>query len=150
MWASWLLKSLTTQLFVQQIVQANREENIKAAHYWPSVWGIHQWLVDSLHKEPVMFKSCPHHDIIMIPFLPTALQNSCNPRSLRNCQCQLFLNMHEKRDVFCFTRTKFLPSMETFMAATHWSRDRVAAILCTWHFQINFLDWNLTEACFKG
>ena len=23
-------------------------------HYWPFVWGIHQWLVDSPHKGPVM------------------------------------------------------------------------------------------------
>ena len=30
------------------------QRNIKAPNYWPFVSGIHQWLVDSTHKGPVM------------------------------------------------------------------------------------------------
>ena len=39
--------------------------NIKTLHYWPFVREIHLWLVDSLHKEPVMQKTFPCHVIIM-------------------------------------------------------------------------------------
>ena len=34
--------------------------------YWPFVRGIHWWPVDSPHKEPLVWKEFPCHDIIMI------------------------------------------------------------------------------------
>ena len=39
-WVSRDLKLLMTLLFVQQLVQVNNKENIKAQHYWPFVEGI--------------------------------------------------------------------------------------------------------------
>ena len=33
---------MSTELFVQQLVQTNDKENVKAAHYWPFVRGIDQ------------------------------------------------------------------------------------------------------------
>ena len=44
-------KSLPTQLFVQQLVQVISRENIKTPNY--------QWLVDSVHKGPVILKAFP-------------------------------------------------------------------------------------------
>ena len=52
-WMSWCLKSLTTRLFIHQLLQANNKEN-KAMHYWLFVREIHQGLVDSHHKWPIM------------------------------------------------------------------------------------------------
>ena len=57
-WASWLLKSLATKMFFQQLVQAYGKENVEG-HYWPFVRGIHQSLVDSPHKGPVIQKALP-------------------------------------------------------------------------------------------
>ena len=54
--ASWHLESLVTWLFVWQLVQENDKGNTKALHYWHFVRGIHQWLVDSPHKSPVIRK----------------------------------------------------------------------------------------------
>ena len=60
-WASnhWQLNCLFNSSFQPTM------ENIKAPHYWPFVRGIHQWLVDSPHKGPVMWKAFPYHDVIM-------------------------------------------------------------------------------------
>ena len=44
---SWGLKSLATQVFVEQLEQANTKETIKILHYW---------LVDSPYKGPVYRK----------------------------------------------------------------------------------------------
>ena len=49
-WAYWRFKSLATLLFVQQLTQADRKENIKALHYWSFVGRIYRWQVDSPHK----------------------------------------------------------------------------------------------------
>ena len=35
-------------------------------HFWPFVRGIHQSLVDSPHKEPVMQRRFPCHDVIIL------------------------------------------------------------------------------------
>ena len=51
--------------FFQQFEQVDIKGNIKAPHHWPFVKGIHQWLVVSQHKWPVMQKVFPLHDIIM-------------------------------------------------------------------------------------
>ena len=37
---SWCHKSLATRMFVQQLVQANSKQNIKATHYWTICEGI--------------------------------------------------------------------------------------------------------------
>ena len=47
-------KSPINPLFVQYFVTANNNENIKAAHYWPFVMGIHRSPVDSPHTGPVI------------------------------------------------------------------------------------------------
>ena len=40
-WASWHLKLPVTQLFIQQVVQAKINKNVKSLHYWPFVRGIY-------------------------------------------------------------------------------------------------------------
>ena len=54
--------STVASLFVQQVFQVN----IKALHYWPFVRGIHRSPLVSPHKVPVMQKSFPCYDVIMI------------------------------------------------------------------------------------
>ena len=44
------LKSLSTGLFVQWIVQANDKDHIKAMYYRSFVMGIHRWPLDLLTK----------------------------------------------------------------------------------------------------
>ena len=61
--------------------------------YWPFVRGIHQSLVDSHHKGPVMEKAFPCHDIIMligvvalanvIPMLPFKRDEIVTPARLK-------------------------------------------------------------------
>ena len=46
-------------------VIANKKVDIKTPHYSTCVRGIHQWLVDSPHKGPVIWKTFIFHDIIM-------------------------------------------------------------------------------------
>ena len=41
------------------------KKTIKVLHRWPFVRGIHQLLVDSPHKEPVMEKACLYDDIVV-------------------------------------------------------------------------------------
>ena len=53
------------QLCLFCIKPSKSESNIKASHHWPFVRGIHQSLVDSPHKGPVMWKGFPCHDVIM-------------------------------------------------------------------------------------
>ena len=69
----WLmhLNSLKTQLFGQELIQANEKESIKAPHYLPFVceepWvtGNHNWPMVSSCKEPLIRRVFPYHDIIM-------------------------------------------------------------------------------------
>ena len=61
-WPIWHLKSPAPWLFIQQ---ADIKGNIKGPHYWPFVRGIHQSLVGSLHKGPVMRNAPPCDDVIM-------------------------------------------------------------------------------------
>ena len=51
------LRSLVSLLFIQQLVLAYVKYDIKTPYYWPFVRGIHQWLVDSPHKWPVIWES---------------------------------------------------------------------------------------------
>ena len=53
------LKS-TTGLFIQQPIQANNKESPNP-HIAYSLWGIHQWSVDSPHKKPMMWKVLSCH-----------------------------------------------------------------------------------------
>ena len=53
-WASCHLKSQADQSFDKQFVQGIIKENIKTKHHWPFVGWSQQWLVDCLHKGPVM------------------------------------------------------------------------------------------------
>ena len=65
-WTSWPLKSSTTQLFNQQLIQANIKENIKAPHYTPFVREIYQSPVDFPKNGPVILEAFPCHDIIIM------------------------------------------------------------------------------------
>ena len=71
-WVFRHLKSLATELFVQQLVQVNKEA-LKAPHYWPFVRGVHRWPVDSPHKGPVMWEAFPYPGIM---FQQTSLHMS--------------------------------------------------------------------------
>ena len=52
-------------LCVQQLVQNNIKENIYSLHHWQFVMAIHQWLVDSAHKGPVMKIAFICHNVII-------------------------------------------------------------------------------------
>ena len=49
-WVSRCFTSLLTQLFHQQLDQANVKMNIKALHYWPFVGEIHGGMLQSPSK----------------------------------------------------------------------------------------------------
>ena len=68
-WAPWCLTSRAITLSGHMFVAAYFKVNINAPHYCSFVRGIHQWLVDSPQKGPVMQKLFPCHDII-IRYLP--------------------------------------------------------------------------------
>ena len=73
---SWHINSLASWLFVQQPVQGDTKTNIKALHCWPLKREIHQWLVDSPHKWPVMQNTFPlpwHHYVTRIHQWPLLL-----------------------------------------------------------------------------
>ena len=60
-WVSWCLKSPTIQLFIQELIQTNT----KALYHWAQVRGIHQSLLVSPRKRPVIWKLFSCHAIIM-------------------------------------------------------------------------------------
>ena len=68
-WASWRLKSLETEQFIQQFIQVSKHQSQWKHHRitGPFVRVIHRWPVDSPHKGLVLWKtlSCP--DIVMLP-----------------------------------------------------------------------------------
>ena len=68
LWATWSWLSVSStacRQCVQQLVLADN----KATIYWPFVRGIHQWMVDSPHKGPVMSKGFCCHDDIMLKWI---------------------------------------------------------------------------------
>ena len=78
LWASWCLKSLSTRLFVQQ--HSSWQKKSSKLPITGPTWEestrhrIHWWLVDSPHKQPVMWSMYPCHNVIMLqhshaPFL---------------------------------------------------------------------------------
>ena len=52
--AQWRLKSLAYRSFTQPFVLAQKENSVPS--HWSLLRGIHRWLVNSLHKGPVMWK----------------------------------------------------------------------------------------------
>ena len=72
-WLQWrhnernsVSKSQASRLFTQSFIKAQIKESTKAPRHWPFVRGIHRWLVNSPHKEPVTRKMCPFDDVIML------------------------------------------------------------------------------------
>ena len=49
---------------LKKLIQADNKEAIQSMHDWPFVLGIHQWLVESLHKVPMIWKMCPIENIL--------------------------------------------------------------------------------------
>ena len=65
----WWLRSPDVWLCVQQLVRNNNKKNQNSA-YCPFVKGIHQWLVDSPRKGPVMQKLFPCHNQHLHDYIP--------------------------------------------------------------------------------
>ena len=59
-------------LILQKLLQAKKQENIKAPHYWPFVKGIQQWPMVCLHKGPLIRIACLCHDVIMTSAHPSS------------------------------------------------------------------------------
>ena len=64
-WASWLLKSPTNPLFVQQLVILKTRKSPKLRISGLFVREIYRWQLDSPHKGPVMWWAFPCHAVIM-------------------------------------------------------------------------------------
>ena len=62
-WGSWYLKSLVTWMFVQQLVQANYNGNIKAPNY-SKLHITGPFWVESPHKAPVMRDVFSFYDVM--------------------------------------------------------------------------------------
>ena len=67
-----ILKQLTFQITGNCAVSSNtclgqqqQQRKHPSSTSYPFLRGIHQWLVDSPHKGPVMWKTLPSHDIII-------------------------------------------------------------------------------------
>ena len=66
-WAIRRLKSQAFRLFYQQFCQAyNNEKNPRDRWRRPFYKSINQWIVDSPHKGPAMWKTCQCHDCISL------------------------------------------------------------------------------------
>ena len=66
-----MASQITSLMIVYSIVQwgADQRDHQSSASL-AFVWGIHRWLVNSLHKWPVMWKMFPFDDVIMMMSLP--------------------------------------------------------------------------------
>ena len=63
---SMMASQITSPMIVYSTVYSGaNKKNIKAPHYWPFVWGIHWWPVNSPHKWPVKRKFFPFDDVTM-------------------------------------------------------------------------------------
>ena len=120
--SSWHLKSHSTKLFVQQVVQPsnNNNKNNKAHHHLPFVWGILQWTMDCTHKEPVMWKTFPCHDVVMITDGVFLLQYLNYWHHQQDITIISFLApfLTEETSYLCFYRF-FHPPTGTSMCADH-------------------------------
>ena len=65
-WASGRIKSPTTRLFVQGLVQANSKGNMKILDYPPFVRVFHCWQMDSHHKGSIMQKTILWHWVLHV------------------------------------------------------------------------------------
>ena len=59
-----VISKWVSQTWYLNAMQPDIEEIPKSSHCWPIVRGINQWLVDSPHRGPVMFKAFPCHHVI--------------------------------------------------------------------------------------
>ena len=92
-WAAWCLKSRANQSLVQHLVDPNLIENIKTRHYWTVGRVIYQWSVDSRHKETVIWKAPPLHEVIMmdqvdLPYVCSWLWHFINVSHYRDAMWQ--------------------------------------------------------------
>ena len=64
---TWVLRCVGSQALLWfQFVHVNSKENIKAVHYWSFVREIHQWLMHSPHRGPMIEKGIPCHDMNVV------------------------------------------------------------------------------------
>ena len=106
-WASWWLKSLATQLFVQQLFGLPTKKISKlcvtgllggesTGHQWiPLTRASRQWPVDSLYKGPIMWKSFPCHDFFMSCYGGFSSQRASKPGNISMSYLNCIMPNHE-------------------------------------------------------
>ena len=94
-WTSYSLKSFVIRMVVKQLMHTHIKET--------SIYvllalceGIHQWLVNSLHKGPVMWKKLPCDDIMMAlcVALCSISQQICAWFCLALCHCGIIWSIY--------------------------------------------------------
>ena len=124
-WALWYLKPPATLLLVHQLVQANSKENIKAPHYWTFV----------THKEPVMRKAFPCHDVITWLILGLRPANERRHYFVTTC----LIGWGKLRILLLHTFFLSLTARQTAYGKTvHW-----------WNFDVLLLERRCTVYIFK-
>ena len=124
-WALWYLKPPATLLLVHQLVQANSKENIKAPHYWTFV----------THKEPVMRKAFPCHDVITWLILGLRPANERRHYFVTTC----LIGWGKLRTLLLHTFFLSLTARQTAYGKTvHW-----------WNFDVLLLERRCTVYVFK-
>ena len=64
-WVFTQLNARVTQLFVEQLFQVKKKENINATHHWPFVKGIPLWPVDYPLQKAVIQKAFPCQAVVL-------------------------------------------------------------------------------------
>ena len=77
-WSSWRLISPPTRHFVQELVQTNGKEKIKASHWWPFERESIGYRGIPHHKGLVMRKSFPCHYGSRNTLVLQTMQNTCS------------------------------------------------------------------------
>ena len=62
------LNSPAFSQFDQQFAQADIKVNVKTPNHWPVMKGIHQWMMHSHHKDPVMRKVLLFPDFMTVRY----------------------------------------------------------------------------------
>ena len=111
---SWLLKSPTTQPFVQQHVLANSNENIKVSHSWPFMRGIPWSPLDSPYKGPVTWKQS-HWPIpcLCIGFVSQTTKKLYTLPITGSIVCPLPALLLVHYQLYCLPRPSALPTKNT-------------------------------------
>ena len=65
-WVRWCLKSPTSPLFTEPLIQGTDHRKHQSSASLFFVWQIHRWPVISSHKGPVTRKMFSFHDVIMV------------------------------------------------------------------------------------